>query len=174
MQAKVTKISYTNEITLISLSLPDGRAVAQVLGAFSEAGVNVDMISQTAPQGGAVRMSFSLSDRDLAEALTVLGKLRSGDKGLSPEILPGNCKIACYDADMVRTPGVAAKVFALLSEANVPIPAKNKTPILPYIAPNALRPCRAIFGSAAAHGQIFAENRALPLKFLLICIESSG
>ena len=121
MQAKVTKISYTNEITLISLSLPDGRAVAQVLGAFSEAGVNVDMISQTAPQGGAVRMSFSLSDRDLAEALTVLGKLRSGDKGLSPEILPGNCKIACYDADMVRTPGVAAKVLALLSEANVPI-----------------------------------------------------
>lgn len=121
MQAKVTKISYTNEITLISLSLSDGRAVAQVLGAFSEAGVNVDMISQTAPQGGAVRMSFSLSDRDLAEALTVLGKLRSGDKGLSPEILPGNCKIACYDADMVRTPGVAAKVFALLSEANVPI-----------------------------------------------------
>ena len=121
MEAKVTKISYTNEITLISLSLPDGRAVAQVLGAFSDAGVNVDMISQTAPQGGAVRMSFSLSDRDLAEALTVLGKLRSGDKGLSPEILPGNCKIACYDADMVHTPGVAAKVFALLSEANVPI-----------------------------------------------------
>ncbi len=121
MEAKVTKISYTNEITLISLSLPSGSAVAQVLSAFSEAGINVDMISQTAPQGGAVRMSFSLSDRDLADALTVLGKLRSGDKGLSPEILPGNCKIAFYDSDMVHTPGVAAKVFALLSDANISI-----------------------------------------------------
>lgn len=121
MEAKVTKISYTNEITLISLSLPSSGAVAQVLSAFSSAGINVDMISQTAPQGGAVRMSFSLSDRDLADALTVLGKLRSGDKGLSPEILPGNCKIAFYDSDMVHTPGVAAKVFALLSDANISI-----------------------------------------------------
>lgn len=121
MEAKVTKISFTNEITLISLSLPSGSAVAQVLSAFSESGINVDMISQTAPQGGAVRMSFSLSDRDLADALTVLGKLRSGDKGLSPEILPGNCKIAFYDSDMVHTPGVAAKVFALLSDANISI-----------------------------------------------------
>jgi aspartokinase len=121
METKVTKISYTNEITLISLSPPSGGAVAQVLSAFSEAGINVDMISQTAPQGGAVRMSFSLSDRDLANALTVLGKLRSGDKALSPEILPGNCKIAFYDSDMVHTPGVAAKVFALLSGANISI-----------------------------------------------------
>lgn len=121
MEAKVTKISYANEITLISLSLPGGSAVAQVLSAFSEAGINVDMISQTAPQGGAVRMSFSLSDRDLADALTVLGKLRSGDKGLSPEILPGNCKIAFYDSEMVHIPGVAAKVFALLSDANISI-----------------------------------------------------
>ena len=29
---------------------------------------------------------------------------------MKPEILPGNCKVALYDANMVNTPGVAAKV----------------------------------------------------------------
>jgi aspartate kinase len=35
--------------------------------------------------------------------------------------LPGNCKIAFYDADMVGTPGVAARVFSILSDAGVQI-----------------------------------------------------
>lgn len=115
------KISYANEVTLITLSsLPSGKAVSQVLTAFAEHGINVDMISQTAPQGGTMRLSFTVSDRDLGSALTILGKL-SGEAKLSPEILPGNSKIAFYDADMVNTPGVAAQVFSLLSEADIQI-----------------------------------------------------
>lgn len=122
MEQKITKISYANEITLITLSsLPSGKAVSQVLTAFAGAGINVDMISQTAPQGGSVRLSFTVSDRDLGQALTILGKLSGGSRGLSPEILPGNCKIAFYDADMVNTPGVAARVFSLLSDAEIQI-----------------------------------------------------
>ena len=58
MEQKITKISYANDVTLITLSaLPSGKAVSQVLTAFAASGINVDMISQTAPQGGSMRLS---------------------------------------------------------------------------------------------------------------------
>ncbi len=51
MEQKITKISYANEITLITLStLPGGKTVSQILTAFAAQGINVDMISQTAPR----------------------------------------------------------------------------------------------------------------------------
>lgn len=121
--SNISKITYTNEITLVTLgTLPgDSQAVADVLTAFAQAGVNVDMISQTAPMGGKIRLSFTISDESLAGALSILGQVRAQHADVTPEILPGNCKIAFYDEDMVHTPGVAAKVFSLLSQAGVQI-----------------------------------------------------
>ena len=78
-------------------------------------------IQQTAPQGGTIRLSFSLSDSALSSALAVLGKIRGENPEVKPEILPGNCKVALYDANMVNTPGVAAKVFTLLAEAGIQV-----------------------------------------------------
>ena len=123
MSKGITKIAYASDITLITLSsLPcDSRAVAAVLTTLSDHGVNVDMISQTAPQGGTIRLSFTISDQSLADALAVLAKLRQENPAISPEILPGNSKLAFYDENMVHTPGVAAKVFSLLSEADIQI-----------------------------------------------------
>ena len=114
MNNGISKITYAHDITLVTLSaLPcDSKAIANVLTAMSNAEVNVDMISQTAPQGGTIRLSFSLS---------VLGKIRGENPEVKPEILPGNCKVALYDANMVNTPGVAAKVFTLLAEAGIQV-----------------------------------------------------
>ena len=121
MNNGISKITYAHDITLVTLSaLPcDSKAIANVLTAMSNAEVNVDMISQTAPQGGTIRLSFSLSDSALSSALAVLGKIRGENPEVKPEILPGNCKVALYDANMVNTPGVAAKVFTLLAEAGI-------------------------------------------------------
>ena len=123
MSQGITKIAYASDITLITLSsLPcDSRVVAAVLTALSDSGINVDMISQTAPQGGSIRLSFTISDAALADALAVLAKLRQENPAISPEILPGNCKLAFYDENMVQTPGVAAKVFTLLSQAGIQV-----------------------------------------------------
>ncbi|MCD7880771.1 MAG: ACT domain-containing protein [Clostridiales bacterium] len=123
MSQGITKIAYAADVTLITLSsLPsDSRTVASVLTALSDNGVNVDMISQTAPQGGSIRLSFTISDASLAIALSVLAKLRQENPAISPEILPGNCKLAFYDENMVQTPGVAAKLFALLSQADIQV-----------------------------------------------------
>lgn len=123
MNQGITKIAYASDITLITLSsLPcDSQVVAAVLTALAESGVNVDMISQTAPQGGTIRLSFTISDASLASALAVLAKLRQENPAISPEILPGNSKLAFYDENMVQTPGVAAKVFSILSQAGIQV-----------------------------------------------------
>ncbi|MCD8382291.1 MAG: ACT domain-containing protein [Clostridiales bacterium] len=123
MSQGITKIAYAPDVTLITLSsLPsDSRTVASVLTALSDNGVNVDMISQTAPQGGSIRLSFTISDASLTVALSVLAKLRQENPAISPEILPGNCKLAFYDENMVQTPGVAARLFALLSQADIQV-----------------------------------------------------
>lgn len=121
--SNISRITYANDLTMISLaSLPcDSRAVADVLTACSKQGINVDMISQTAPKGGKLSLSFSISDESLADALTIFGALRAQHPAITPEILPGNCKLAFYDENMVHTPGVAAKVFSLLSRVGVQV-----------------------------------------------------
>lgn len=116
-------ITYSKNLTLISLSsLPcDTQVFSTVLNACANAGINLDMISQTARKGGSLNMSFTLSDDDLAAVLGVLAQLRSANISIKPEVLPGSCKINYYDPDMVKTPGVAAKLFAALAEKDVEV-----------------------------------------------------
>lgn len=118
-----SKITYANNLTLISLSsLPcDNKIFATVLNACAEKGINLDMVSQTARKGGSLNMSFTLSDDSLADVLTVLGELRARNINIKPEILPSSCKINYYDPNMVNTPGVAAKVFSVLSAADIEV-----------------------------------------------------
>ena len=40
---------------------------------------------------------------------------------LKPEVLNGAAKINFYDEDMVNTPGVAAKVFSVLSQGGIQV-----------------------------------------------------
>lgn len=117
------RLTFINDLTLISLSsLPcDTQIFATVLSACADKGINLDMVSQTARKGGTLNMSFTLSDADLGDALTVLGELRSQNISIKPEILPGSCKIDYYDPAMVNTPGVAAKVFSALASADVEV-----------------------------------------------------
>lgn len=115
------KISYCSGVSLVTLSsLPsDSRLVAQVLTKLAAADINVDMISQTAPQGGTIRLSFSISDSELGNTLVQLGGMMGKQPAFTSEILPGNCKLDFYDADMSNTPGVAAEIFSLLAEAGI-------------------------------------------------------
>lgn len=158
MNAGISKITYANNITLITLAaLPcDSAAVAAVLTAFAEGQVNVDMISQTAPQGGEIRLSFTVSDNALGDALMILGRLRSEQPGIKPEILPGNSKLAFFDADMVNTPGVAARVFTVLSKAGIQVELVTTSDVdisilVPtHSLPDALRLVREAYGVSPA------------------------
>lgn len=162
MSAGISRITYTHNVTLITLAaLPcDSAAVAAALTAIAEGQVNVDMISQTAPLGGEIRLSFTVSDNALGDVLTILGRLRSEQPSIKPEILPGNSKLAFFDTGMPASPGIAAQVFTVLSRAGIQLELITTSEVdisilLPtHALPDALRlvqdaygviPCETVF-----------------------------
>ena len=121
MEQVITKITHCPNIALVTLpEIPsDSRIAAEILTAISDAGVNVDMISQTAPQGSTISLAFSISMDSMALLLPVINSLKPLHPGLKCEI--GMNKINFYDANMVNTPGVAARVFSALAASSVQV-----------------------------------------------------
>lgn len=117
----MTSITYCENIALVTLrNVPcENSCIADLFSAISDNGINVDMISQTAPQGNTISLAFTIS----MEAMGLLMPLVNGFKATYPqlamELSPGMTKINFFDQDMVTTPGVAAKVFAAFAEANL-------------------------------------------------------
>ncbi len=123
MEHVITRITYCPNIALVTLpEVPgDSKIVAEILTAISDHGVNVDMISQTAPQGGSISIAFSISMDAMAQLLPVINSLKPLHPGLKCEITGGMSKINFYDANMVNTPGVAARVFSALAAGGVQV-----------------------------------------------------
>ena len=115
----ISRIIYCPNITLVTLPAVahDSKSISQILTAISDHGINVDMIIQSAPQGSDISISFTISSDTMGELLPLL-KLHSE---LKPEVLNGAAKINFYDEDMVNTPGVAAKVFSVLSQGGIQV-----------------------------------------------------
>lgn len=116
-------VSYTEGVTLVILdNAPSSMDfVAHVFERLSNAGINVDMISQNPPTGEISALSFSISDDSLAPALKVISELRRTYAQIKPYISSNNCKILISDEDMRTKPGVAAKVFRTTANAGVDI-----------------------------------------------------
>lgn len=123
MEQVITRITYCPNIALVTLpEVPgDSKIVAEILTAISDNGVNVDMISQTAPQGGSISIAFSISMDAMAQLLPVINSLKPLHPGLKCEITGGMSKLNFYDANMVNTPGVAARVFSVLASGGVQV-----------------------------------------------------
>ncbi len=113
----VSKLSTTDDIMLISYAEADNPFMAETLGALAGAGVVVDMISQTAPTGKAVRFSFTAAGSHFDTAIRVLGK--GGTH--SPLISGGYTKINLFGQEMVESVGVAARALAALNAEKLEI-----------------------------------------------------
>lgn len=111
----VTNLYADDAQTLLTLrGLGFGRETARVFSSLAASEVNVDMISQAAPAGGKVDLSFTIARADLPRAKEVLGAL-----GLAPEEDGQVCKIVIEGVGMERQPGVAAGVFEALEGAGI-------------------------------------------------------
>ena len=88
---------------------------------LADANVNVDMIVQNTSKDGITDISFTVPKSDLATALkivnTVAGEL--GAAGVTHD--EAVAKISLVGAGMKTSPGVAAKMFRVLADANVNI-----------------------------------------------------
>jgi len=116
----IERITVTEDATLISLndSPADIRLVATIFEMIRDAGIDVDMISQSPPNGQHSSLSFTVSGDDFGGILDIVAKLRSVNPDLKISVSGGNCKISIFGEAMKCKPGVAAKVFKAAAAVN--------------------------------------------------------
>ena len=117
------RITVTESVALITLhkSPADVHFISSVFSLIAENGINVDMISQTAPLGGEISISFTINDEDLAKVLNLSAKLRADYSNVKLVVSNGNAKISLYDEKMRDIPGVAAQAFKLIAKSNADV-----------------------------------------------------
>lgn len=121
MMKNIAKISYCRNVALVTLrNVPhESGIIGEILTAISEQGINVDMISQTAPLGNAISIAFSISLEAMEQLMPIINGLKPKYPKLHMEMSPGMTKLNFYDPNMESTPGVAAQVFNMFARGNI-------------------------------------------------------
>ena len=117
------EITVREDVTLISMhdSPADIGTVADVFQKIAEADINVDMISQTPPNGQHSSLSFTVDGDEFGGILRVCAEMREKNPDLKISVSSGNCKISVYDAQMNESAGYAAKVLAAAASVRADI-----------------------------------------------------
>ena len=119
----VSKIDVIEEVALISfngipLHLP---LLPEIFQGFADEEIVIDMISQTAPVGDTINISFTCMDRDIVKVLQLSKELGERHAGIKPMVTSGNCKLQLYGAEMRTTHGVFARLLTCLSGLDIGI-----------------------------------------------------
>ena len=115
-------ITVTENVSAVTFNnVPLYKTIMEdTLTAVAEAGINIDMISMTAPTSERFGFGFTLDDVDMPKLLSVVKTLK--DKhNITPMINSGNRKIVIKTGEMEAQAGFAAKVFNLLNKIDAMI-----------------------------------------------------
>lgn len=116
----IDRITVTEDVTLISLndSPADIKLISKIFDMISSAQIDVDMISQTPPNGSHSSLSFTVKDEEFGNILKITAELRRLNPEIKISVSSGNCKISIFGESMKGKPGVAAKVFGAAASIN--------------------------------------------------------
>lgn len=119
----IEKITVSEDVALITFrnSPADMKFVAHVFDLIAKRGINVDMISQTAPISARMSLSFTILEDDLGRLMEIFSALRVEYPDLKYDVAGGNCKISLYGEPMRSIPGVAAEVFEAVAESGTDV-----------------------------------------------------
>lgn len=119
--SNISTVTYCRNVSLVTLrNVPyESGIIAEILTAISENGVNVDMISQTAPLSQNISVAFTVSLEAIGQLMPVINGFKPKYPELNMELAAGMTKLNFFDSNMVHTPGVAAQVFSMLSQSNI-------------------------------------------------------
>lgn len=114
----VSQIKVTEQIVLVTFpKIPsDLGLVAHIFKEFASAGVNLDMISQTASLGNYIDISFTLHADDLAKGLSLIKDIQKSNPLIKPMLVGGNCKIQLFGEEMREMCGVAATAISAIAK----------------------------------------------------------
>ncbi len=121
----VSGVAYSRDeakMTLVSVEDRPGIA-ASIFGPLADAGINVDMIVQNISDEGTTDMTFSCPTDQVARAEKALNDVKAaGTIGFEEIIADTNvAKISVVGIGMRSQPGVAAKMFKVLSNEGINI-----------------------------------------------------
>lgn len=117
----VTRLTGDDNIMMISIHDADASLMASTLTDLAQAGVIVDMISQTPPAGTTFTFSFTASNNDFDKTIKTMGSVRQGGAANPPMISSGYAKVNLFGEEMVDSVGVAARALTALCEQSIGI-----------------------------------------------------
>lgn len=119
----VRGIAYDKNVARISILGVEEKPgqLAKVFTALAKEQIDVDIIVQSGVLNGLADFSFTVSSSDLDKALQIIEGIRSsvGFREVTSET--NLVKVSIVGAGMVSTPGVAAKMFDVISELGISI-----------------------------------------------------
>ena len=156
----ITAVTHsTEEARITLLGVPDRPgAAAAIFTALADAGCNVDTIIQNEPlgEGRDAEVSFTIATEDLRAAETALEPIVTQLDVARVDTDADIGKVSIVGAGMRSHPGVAAKVFDTLAEAEINIemistsPIKISCVIRSDRVPDAVRALHTAFGLEAS------------------------
>ena len=130
-QAIISGVTHdTSEAKVTIRDVPDTPGVAaRVFTHLAECNVNLDMIIQNVSEAGTTDISFTVPTDDILRAkravADVVAELGAREWSLDESI----AKVSLVGAGMKTHPGVSAKMFSTLADANVNIDMISTSPI---------------------------------------------
>lgn len=150
---------------LALVSVPNVPGIAhRVFSALAEAGINVDMISQSVARNGHQDIAFTIADGHLAVARRILEPVVRELPAERLVVDDGIAKVSAVGAGMATQPGVAATMFGALAGAgiNIEMISTSEISISCLVArervDDAVRAVHAAFGLGA--GEAAADEPA--------------
>jgi aspartate kinase len=123
IRRRVSGIAHDMDVAKISLAgVPDRPGIAHALFApLAEAGVNVDVIVQTASFEGATDMSFTVGRGDLDRAVKLIEPVAADIHAAKLAWAADLAKVSIVGTGIQSQPGYAARMFGILSDAGINI-----------------------------------------------------
>ncbi|MGI6140983.1 MAG: ACT domain-containing protein [Caldicoprobacterales bacterium] len=122
-QNTVTNLYTNNQQVMVTVNqLPDEPAIiAGIFDNLAKQGINVDMISQTAPVNGHINLSFTLPRENLEQAVGTIDEVQKTNQEIRTDIFKEITQITVEGPGMERQSGVAARVFEALAKQDIRI-----------------------------------------------------
>ena len=122
-QPLVSGIAFNrDEAKLTIRGIPDQPGVAyKVLGAISEANIEIDVIVQNVAKDNSASITFTVNKTDLSQAEELLGEIAKDLGALEVDSDKRIAKVSIVGVGMRSHAGVAAKMFEALSDEGINI-----------------------------------------------------
>ena len=111
---KIAKVTLRNVI--------DRQGVAaEIFSALGEHGLNVELISTSSAGRGRADISFAVLEGDLSDVVKLLDTIKGNFGAQDVAVNKDLALITIYGSKLATTPGVAGKIFKVLSENGINI-----------------------------------------------------